>query len=284
MTATFETDRRSTGPVIEVEGLNHVYGANAANRVTALNGIDLTVREGEFVALIGPSGCGKTTLLNLIAGLESHAGAGSIAVMSSTPRTGQKGVGYMLARDCLLPWRKALDNAALALQLHGVGKRERTERARDALATVGLAGFENAYPAQLSQGMRQRVALARVFAENPQLILLDEPFSALDAQTRIVAQEAFVSLWEKNRATVILVTHDLNEAVALADRVVLMTSRPGRIKEVVDVDLPRPRSALSWASDPHFQQIYENLWKSLKDEVDRTLVRGAKSLERELSE
>ncbi|WP_326834713.1 ABC transporter ATP-binding protein [Amycolatopsis rhabdoformis] len=269
--------------MLEVKELCHTYLTEDREAVAALDTIDLVIEAGEFVAIVGPSGCGKTTLLNIAAGLETHEGTGSITVMGHEPAPGRSGVGYMLARDCLLPWRRAIDNAALALELHGVGKRERLRRATDALAAVQLAGFESAYPAQLSQGMRQRVALARVFAENPELILLDEPFSALDAQTRLVAQDAFVGLWERHRATVVLVTHDLAEAVALADRVVLMTARPGRIKEIVDIDLPRPRTGEAWAADPQFQRVYQNLWKSLKEEVARTLDTGAQRLQKELS-
>jgi NitT/TauT family transport system ATP-binding protein len=254
--------------MVELVDVSHQYATHHGAAVTALSNVDLRIEPGEFVALVGPSGCGKTTLLNMVAGLERHTGAGAISVLDGPPRAGQHNIGYMLARDCLLPWRRAVDNVALTLQVHNVPRPQRRDRAEQALAALGLAGFEESYPAQLSQGMRQRVALARVFAGQPELLLLDEPFSALDAQTRILVQDAFLKVWEAQRMTVLLVTHDLTEAVLLADRVVLMTSRPGRIKDIFSVDLPRPRSIEDSRSDPRFHEIYDGIWKQLSAELD----------------
>jgi NitT/TauT family transport system ATP-binding protein len=253
--------------VIVVNGLDHSFETETGEALRVIDGVDLTVGAGEFVALVGPSGCGKTTLLNMIAGLERHAGNGTIQVDGRAPYVGSPTIGYMLARDCLLPWRRAIDNASLVLQMQGIPKAQRLSRARAALRMVGLEQFERSYPAQLSQGMRQRVALARVFAPEPDLVLLDEPFSALDAQTRLNVQDAFLGVWQGRRTTVVLVTHDLTEAVALADRVVIMSKRPGRIKAIHTIDLPRPRLASEAAADARFHALYEKCWNELRSEV-----------------
>jgi len=249
--------------MITVSELNHGYAGRPV-----LTDIDLTVGDGEFLAVVGPSGCGKTTLLNVLAGLEPVQ-AGTVSVSGKPPRAGRRDVGYMLARDCLLPWRRAIDNAGLALETHGVGKAERNKKANAALTAVGLAHATDLYPAQLSHGMRQRVALARVFAAAPDVILLDEPFSALDPQNRVLVQDAFLGVWEKQRCTVVLITHDLGEAICLADRVVVMSASPGRIKNVYDVPLQRPRSAADLRGAPDFHQLYEAMWADLRGEVER---------------
>lgn len=253
--------------MIKVKDLQHTFSVAGASRPTLVD-IELEVRDGEFLAVVGPSGCGKTTLLNLICGLEPVQ-QGELLVNGSHPKPGGEHVGYMLARDCLLPWRKAIENAELALEVHGVDARTRRERARNALSAVGLTRYENAYPSQLSHGMRQRVALARVFAAAPDLILLDEPFSALDAQNRILVQDAFLGVWERQRSTVMLITHDLAEAICLADRVAVMSSAPGRIKVVHDIHLPRPRFASELRGTPAFNKIYDAIWGDLRDEVIR---------------
>lgn len=254
--------------MIEIEGLWHHYATEAGAMRPAVQDVSLRAESGEFIAVVGPSGCGKTTLLNLVAGLEP-AQRGHVAVGGKAPAPGRRDVGYMLARDCLLPWSRAVDNAALGLEMHGVGKAERRQRATDMLGQVGLAGFEQSYPAQLSQGMRQRVALARLFAAEPEFALLDEPFSALDAQSRVLVQDAFLKIWERRRSTVVLITHDLGEAITLADRVVVLSARPGRIKAVHPIELPRPRSAGALRADPRFHAIYERIWEDLQSEVQR---------------
>lgn len=254
--------------MINIESVRHAYCLPDESVRIALDDVTLHIESGEFVAVVGPSGCGKTTLLNLVAGIE-EVQAGSVTVNSQRPRPGSDQLGYMLARDCLLPWRSALGNAELALEAQGVAKGERRNRARKALTILGVGSATRAYPAQLSQGMRQRVALARVFAAEPQLVLLDEPFSALDAQSRILAQDTFLEIWERQSSTVMLITHDLAEAVCLADQVVVMTASPGRIKAIRPIDLPRPRSAISLRSDPIFHRIYDQLWDDLRDEVAR---------------
>jgi NitT/TauT family transport system ATP-binding protein len=257
--------------VITVSQLAHSFAAPGEQARQVLTDIDLTVADGEFVAIVGPSGCGKTTLLNVLAGLEPIQ-RGEVSVQDTRPAAGRRDVGYMLARDCLLPWRRALENAALALELQGVDGKTRREKASVALASVGLAQAGDRYPAQLSQGMRQRVALARVFAAAPDVILLDEPFSALDPQNRVLVQDAFLRVWERQRSTVVLITHDLGEAICLADRVVVMSASPGRVKSVYNVTLSRPRSASELRGAPEFHQLYEAMWGDLRAEVERAAV------------
>jgi NitT/TauT family transport system ATP-binding protein len=250
----------SAGAAIAVDGLHLSFDAKAS----VLSDVSLHVAEGEFVSLVGPSGCGKTTLLNLCAGLVPHRGEGSIRVAGSLPSEGNPQVAYMLARDSLLPWRTALDNAAFGLQVRGMAADERRSRARAMLAEVGLAGHEDALPKALSHGMRQRTALARTFAMDATLLLMDEPFGALDAQTKLQLEDLLLRLCQQHRHTVLFVTHDLAEAVAVSDRVVVMSSRPGRIVADVPIDLPRPRSIRELQKDPHFHELYARLWSHLE--------------------
>ncbi len=254
---------------IEVRGLSHQFTRSGERTpFTAIASVDLNVRRGELVAIIGPSGCGKTTLLNILAGLEQQT-EGEVVVAGAPPKAGSPRVGYLFARDSLLPWRTAVGNAELAMEMRGVPKLERRRRALQTLQDVGLGQFVNAYRAQLSQGMRQRVALARTLAAEPEILLMDEPFSALDVQTRFVVQDLFLSLWSRSGSTAVLITHDLAEGIALADRVLLFTRAPGRIKSIFDVPLPRPRSIRSLQSDDRFHQIYEAIWRELQDEIDQ---------------
>ena len=263
----------ATQPIVSMHGIVKRYGGDVdgggdSTVVYALRGVDLTIRRGEFVAIVGPSGCGKTTLLNILSGLERPR-VGTVEVGGHPVATGDKEVGYLFARDALLPWRTVLGNVELAMELYGVAKADRHDRAVSLLHDVGLDDFVSSWPAQLSQGMRQRVAIARTLATMPALLLLDEPFSALDAQTKLVLQDTFAELWGKLRSTVVLITHDLAEAIALADRVVLMTRRPGRIKAIFPVDLPRPRSIFSLQGDEAFHKLYELVWAQLAGEVNQ---------------
>lgn len=255
-----------TMPMINVTGVSHAFATPGDGVVHALEDIDLQIEDGEFVAIVGPSGCGKTTLINAMAGLDTPL-VGEVTVAGKTPQAGNPDVSYVLARDSLLPWRTTLSNAAIALELQGIGKREREQRAREALDIMGLGEFTGSYASQLSHGMRQRVALARSFATDPRILLMDEPFSALDAQTRINVHDAFLAAWERHKMTVVLITHDLTEAVGLADRVVIMSRRPGRIKSIHPVDLPRPRSMADLQANDRFHQIYETIWQDLREEV-----------------
>ncbi|MDF3319985.1 ABC transporter ATP-binding protein [Rhodococcus sp. C3V] len=236
-------------------GVDFPDPAGGTKRV--LDNINLEIPHGQFIALVGKSGCGKTTLLNMAAALVSPT-QGEITVAGTSPRDARSQLGFMLARDALLPWRSAVRNVEYGLELRGVGKAERRERARKWLGLVGLSNAESLWPWQLSQGMRQRVALARTWALNPNVLLMDEPFAALDVFTRVSVQNAFLDLWQSDqRKTVIFVTHDLGEAIALADRIVVLGE--GRILDDVEVGLERPRDLESINEHPGFRELHERL-------------------------
>lgn len=256
----------AAGPMIDIRGVSQTYPGRDGTDVLALDNVSISLEEGEFLALVGPSGCGKTTLLNVISGLVSNY-SGQALVRGEKPRAGSPHVGYLFARDSLMPWRTIQQNAELAMELKGWDRTTRRNQAREMLTQVGLAGYEDSYPAQLSQGMRQRAAIVRTLAPRPDLVLLDEPFSALDSQTKMQLQDSFGRLWQESKATVVLITHDLGEAVGLADRVAVMTRRPGQIKGVFESDLPKPRSMFDLQSDARFHAIHDKIWQSLKEEV-----------------
>jgi NitT/TauT family transport system ATP-binding protein len=229
-----------------------------------LDRVSLDIPAGQFVSIVGPSGCGKTTMLNIVAGLVSGSFSDSVRILGETPHLGNRAVAYMLARDSLLPWRTALENACYGLQVRGVSRVEREARANALLQSVGLRGYEQAYPKQLSHGMRQRCALARTFALPTPVLLMDEPFGALDAQTKVVLEELLVELWQQERRTVIFITHDLAEAVAISDRVIVMSSRPGRIVADVDICLERPRHVRGLQKDKKFHELCAHIWEKLE--------------------
>jgi len=234
--------------------------------IVAVADVSLNVRAGEFVSIVGPSGCGKTTLLNFAAGLlPGGVGSGTFTVGGKPPVEGNRDIAYMLARDALAPWRTALGNAELGGEIRGVPAGERRARALDLLEKVGLKGFEHAYPKQLSQGMRQRVALARTFALASPMLLMDEPFGALDAQTKLQLEDVLLSLWQRDGRTVLFITHDLSEAVTMSDRVIVMSARPGRIVADVPITLPRPRSVRALQKDPAFHELYAHVWSKLEE-------------------
>lgn len=247
---------------IDIKGVSHVYPGG----VPAITEATITIGSGEFVSIVGPSGCGKTTLLNLLAGLVPLQ-QGSIDVAGKPPKAGRSDVAYMLARDCLFPWRSALNNVMLAGEFRSVRKAERERRARSFLNKVGLSGFEASYPKALSHGMRQRVALARTFSLHSSVMLMDEPFGALDAQTKLQLEDVLLDLWTAERRTVAFITHDLNEAVTLSDRVIVMSARPGRILADVPIDLPRPRSVRALQRDHRYHEIYAEVWGWLEQSL-----------------
>jgi len=251
MTTTL-IESRPTAAAIQAIGI-HKRFQGQAGVVTALEGVDVHVRPGEFLSIIGGSGCGKSTFLRIIAGLE-QATEGEIAVGDSAVLKPSRDIGVMFQDHRLLPWLTVERNVAFGLG--HLPKREAQERAYDAIRLVGLAGFEKAYPHQLSGGMSQRAALARVLVNQPKVLLLDEPFGALDALTKIQMQEELLRIWEANRPTVVLVTHDIDEAVFLGDRVAIMSSRPGRVRRFVEVDLPRPRDRSGEAFSLLRKRIY----------------------------
>lgn len=233
-----------------------------------LDRIDLSVADGQFTSFVGPSGCGKTTFLRIIGGLE-HASDGEIRIDGQVVDRPSSDRGFVFQTDNLLPWRTVLANARLGPELSRTTSSDERERTLRLLKLVGLAGFESHYPAQLSGGMRQRVNLARALAIDPKLLLMDEPFSALDAQTREIMQTELLRIWEQGRKTVLFVTHQIDEAIFLADQVVVFTRNPGRIKEIINIELPRPR-ALAVKRTPTFARYVDHIWSLIEHDVRET--------------
>ena len=261
-------------PAISLRGATKRFATRTGAPFTAITDVTLDVAAGEFVTIVGPTGCGKSTTLSLVSGLEP-ASSGTVEVHGRAVAGIPEGVGYMFQSDAVLPWKNVLDNVALGLRYHKVGRSEAHARARDWLDRVGLAGFEDRYPHQLSGGMRKRVAMAQSLIGEPSLLLLDEPFGALDVQTRELMQDELLGLWSGTGAAVVFVTHDLTEAISLADRVVVMTAGPATVKDVVTIDLPRPRKVEEIRLTPEFTEIYRAVWDSLREEVEITRARGA---------
>jgi len=252
---------------IEIQSVTKLF-VRRGREVVALDDFSLSIGSGEFVAFVGPSGCGKSTLLNMIAGILEPTG-GAIEHDGKVVQGPNRSVGYMTQADSLLPWRTAEDNVMLPLRLRGVSQSEARERVAALLATVNLSGFHKHFPNELSGGMRKRVALAQVLAYDPGTLLMDEPFGALDAQLKLVMQNELLAIWERTRKTVVFVTHDLAEAIALADRVIVFTGRPGRIKLEERIDLDRPRDVFRDRFSTRFQAIYERIWQALEPEIKK---------------
>lgn len=257
-----------SGKTITLERVEQYFDSHHPGepRRQVLRPTDIRLEGEEFVALVGPSGCGKTTVLNMVAGL-IRPSAGKVSLDGQAPQVGDADVGYLLARDALLPWRTALRNVMLPMEVRGTQRNEAQARARKILTEVGLGEYLDAYPSQLSHGMRQRVAVARTLVMEPRTLLMDEPFSALDAQTRLSLQQQFIELWERVRSTVMFVTHDLTEAILLADRVLVFSARPGRICAEFRVDLERPRSLAELQGTDRFHDLFRRIWNVLRDEV-----------------
>jgi NitT/TauT family transport system ATP-binding protein len=235
------------------------------NELEVLRSISTEVKRGEFVSIVGPSGCGKTTFLRIVGGLEK-ANSGRIKLDDRVIDGPGSDRGFVFQQDNLLPWRTILANTEIGPEIGGYRSPEQRKKTLDLLKLVGLSGFENYYPRQLSGGMRQRVNLARALAVDPDLLLMDEPFSALDAQTREIMQTELLRIWEEGRKTVLFVTHQIDEAVYLSDRVFVFARRPGRINEIVDINLPRPRP-LSMKRTPEFVVYVDHIWKLIEDDV-----------------
>ncbi|HEY3711783.1 MAG TPA: ABC transporter ATP-binding protein [Amycolatopsis sp.] len=256
------------GPAIELAGVTKQFTTDGGLPYTALKDLDVRVAPGEFCAVVGPTGCGKSTTLTLVSGLERPS-AGSVAVHGE-PVTGiTPGVGFMFQADAILPWKTVLDNVSAGPRFRGVAKRTALTDARDWIRRVGLAGFEDRYPHQLSGGMRKRVALAQNLINEPEILLMDEPFSALDVQTRAKMSDELLSLWDLTRPAVVFVTHDLEEAIALADTVVVLTAGPAAtVKARFPIDLPRPRVVQEIRFERQFVDLYQQIWEALRAEVD----------------
>src|SRR3954468_158801 len=242
---------------------------------TAIRDVDLTVRRGEFVSVVGPTGCGKSTTLSLVSGL--HPATGGEVEVNGYPVDGiPDGLGYMFQQDAVLPWRTVLDNVAAGPRYRGAAKSDARALARDWVDKVGLGGFEDYHPHQLSGGMRKRGALAQTLINEPSILLMDEPFGALDVQTREHMQDLLLDLWSGTGAAVVFVTHDLTEAIALADTVVVMTAGPATVKYTVPVTLDRPRKVEEIRLTTEFLELYRSVWDSLRVEVELTRARGAR--------
>jgi NitT/TauT family transport system ATP-binding protein len=260
-------------PLVELIKATKRFPGAGGTVHTAVRELTMSVGAGEFVAVVGPTGCGKSTTLSLVSGLQP-ASAGQVLV-NGAPVVGiPDGIGYMFQTDAVMPWRSVLDNVACGPRFRGVRKAEARERAADWVRRVGLAGFEGYYPHQLSGGMRKRVALAQTLVIEPRILLMDEPFSALDVQTRANMQDELLRLWAGSGAAVIFVTHDLDEAIALADRVVVMTASPATVKDVFEIPLTRPREVEELRLTTEYVRIYKEIWESLRVEVDKTRQRS----------
>lgn len=252
--------------VISLDGVKKTFSGRDGELIEVIKDITLDIKQEEFVSIVGPSGCGKSTMFNIIASLLEPTD-GSITLCGSDPICGAR-IGYMLQRDLLFPWRTIIDNVCLGLEVQGMPKRRRYELAREQLSRYGLADFADQYPSTLSGGMRQRVALIRTLITEPDLILLDEPFSALDYQTRLVLEEEIVSILKENHKTVVLITHDIGEAIAMSDRVAVMTQRPTSVKKVYDVGLSRELgSCLKARSDVRYQTLFDRIWDDLDIQI-----------------
>ncbi|MCC6340755.1 MAG: ABC transporter ATP-binding protein [Bryobacterales bacterium] len=263
---------RGPAAAVEIRGVSRQFRTPAGGLYAALADIQLSVRAGTFVSLVGPSGCGKSTLLNIIAGLLT-ADQGTVEI-SGRPLSGiNRRAAYMFQQDALLPWKTVTENIALGLELRGMAAVEARTRAAEWLERVGLQGFGGSYPFQLSGGMRKRAALAQVFITDPDILLMDEPFGALDVHTRQRMESEALALWSGTSKTVIFVTHDLEEAIALSDEVVILSAGPGsHVIGTHSIPLARPRNLIDIRTDPGFAEIYRALWSSLRQEVLRTRV------------
>jgi NitT/TauT family transport system ATP-binding protein len=261
---------------IELSGVTKRFATPSGSLFTAVRDVDMTIEPGKFCAVVGPSGCGKSTTLTMVSGLDRPS-AGTVSVGGKPVDGITAGTSFMFQSDALLPWKTVLDNVALGPVFRDVPKKEAQAQAREWVRRVHLAGFENHHPHQLSGGMRKRVSLAAALINEPSILLMDEPFGALDVQTKAMMSNELLALWEQTRPTVIFVTHDLEEAIALADQVVVMTVGPGTVKAVYDIDLPRPRGAVQEIRfDPRFLELHHHIWESLREEVERAYARTAK--------
>lgn len=264
MTPTASTSAKTA--ILTAEHIN-VRFETAEGPVVAVDDVSFDVRPGEFLSVIGPSGCGKSTLFNVIGGLLKHS-SGTVNVAGEIIDGPHQSIGMVFQEESTFPWRSVTDNVAFPLELIGMPKAQRIERARHFIALVGLDGFENRYPNELSGGMRQRVSLARTLASEPKILLMDEPFAALDEQTRLLLGDKVLQIQQELQQTTLLITHNITEAVQMSDRILVMTYRPGKVKRIVDIDLPRPRTSEIVGSEA-FGRYVAQIWADLREEASR---------------
>ncbi len=248
-------------PVLAVDGLNKLYQPQRGGQVEALRDISFQVQKGEFVSIIGPSGCGKSTLLEILGGLKSKS-SGRILLRGKDIDGVDPSVKTVFQEDTTLPWRTTLRNVELGMEVQRVPKKERREKCLEMINLVGLSGFEDRYPLELSGGMRQRVAIARTLVMRPEILLMDEPFGALDEQTRLLLGDELLNIWAQLGQTILFITHSISEAVLLSDRVIVMTNRPGTVKENMQIDIERPREL----GDERVSRLVQRIWQMLRDE------------------
>jgi len=258
----------TSNPAIELINVSRRFLTPDGKSMTAIRDFTMTVERGEFVAVVGPTGCGKSTTLNLITGLAKPS-AGEVRLFGGPVHGIDGRIGFAFQTDALFPWRSVIDNVVAGPLFRGVAKEEAYASARQWLARVNLAGHETKFPHQLSGGMRKRVSLAQTFINGPQILLMDEPFSALDVQTRVLMHDELLRLWSQSKASVVFVTHDLEEAITLADKVYVLTSGPATVKSVYPIDIPRPRVASEIRYEQKFIDISRTIWNDLREEVQR---------------
>jgi NitT/TauT family transport system ATP-binding protein len=249
----------------------------AEGPVIAVDDVSFDVRPGEFLSVIGPSGCGKSTLFNVIGGLLGSY-QGTVNVAGETINGPHQSIGMVFQEESTFPWRTVTDNVAFPLELTGMAKAQRIEKAKHFIGMVGLNGFENRYPGELSGGMRQRVSLARTLASEPKILLMDEPFAALDEQTRLLLGDKVLQIQQELKQTTLLITHNITEAVQMSDRILVMTYRPGKVKRIVDIDLPRPRTSEIVGSEA-FGRYVAQIWADLREEASRGMREQEKNIE-----
>ena len=248
---------------IKIEHVGRVF-QTARDEVTALADVNLQIKEGEFFSIVGPSGCGKTTLLRILAGLET-ASTGRIAIRSCDDTKPLTSVVFQ--EQSIFPWLTVLDNVAYGLKMRNIPKQEREATAAYYIEMIGLSKFAKSYPCQLSGGMKQRVSVARAFANDPAILLMDQPFGALDEQNRIILQQELLDLWSRTKKTTIFITHSIDEALCVSDRIMIMTAHPGTVKEIIDIDLPRPRDISKIRTSFRYNELFQLIWHSLSEEV-----------------
>lgn len=260
------TPKSGASPVIELRGVTKRFRTPKGALYTAVRDLNLSIQPGEFVAIVGPTGSGKSTTLTMISGLDRPT-HGEALVMGEPVRGINPHIGYMFQSDAVFPWKSVLANIASGPQFRGMSRADANERAREWIERVGLTGFEDRYPYQLSGGMRKRVALAQTLINEPRILLMDEPFSALDVQTRTLMENELLQLWSATSASVVFVTHDLEEAISLADKVCVLTAGPATVKGIYPIDLPRPRNVAEIRFDARFVELYHLIWEDLRSEV-----------------